>query len=225
MSALRELYQSCSDCQKCALHETRRNIVFGTGNPNADILFVCDYPTEAEDREGDHNTHDIKWVISAFRDVVLQDRKIPMDEAAHIFFSDVFLVNALMCRPTIAKGEKAGEARDPKISELNACRERLMKTIYEVDPHIIISAGKFASIALLSTNKELPSRTGKVHHAFTVNVPGELRDVQYTAIGCHDPSFAQKIGDYDDPNGAVSQFCSALRSAWGVLNNIRQEDT
>lgn len=225
MNNLRELWRSCANCEKCALHETRRNVVFGTGNPSADILFISDYPTEAEDREGDHNTHDVKWVINAFRDVVLRDRSISMDEAANRFFSDVFLVNALMCRPTIAKGEKAGEARDPKISELKACRERLMQTIYEVDPHVIICAGKFASIALLGRNKELPSRTGKVHHAFTVTVPGVMRDVYYTAIGCHDPAFAQRIGDYDDPNGAVSQFCGALRSAWGVLNNIREEDT
>lgn len=121
-------------CEACPLHKERENVVFGTGNPDADILVVSGPPSAEEDESG-----------------------IPMDGAAGALFKTVwtdvlgrnpdelYFTNILGC--TIESG------RDPSAKEKQACLPRLEDIIYLVDPLLIIALGGVALNALVSGRK------------------------------------------------------------------------
>jgi uracil-DNA glycosylase family 4 len=221
---LRVIYDEYQGCTSCKLHETRRSVVFGSGNPDADILLITDAPTEVEDRLGHHNTSDIRWVVQALKHAINKP-KMPVAAVAELMFQRCFVTSAVLCRPIIPIGDKAGEYREPKWSEVKACRERLLQTIYAVDPHIVVACGKFAVQSLVGRASKLPSRTGRVADIFMVDVPGEMMDVPYSVIPSVDPQVAQRRGDYDDPNGMVAAFSSALTVAWNIADYLNNEDT
>ena len=220
---LRILYEEYQSCERCKLSETRRNIVFGSGNRNADILLITDTPTLKEESLGHHNTTDIRWVIKAFQHA-LGKQSMPLGAAAEMFFENVFITNAVMCCPTFPTGDRAGELTEPKWTLVRECRDRLFEVIYQVDPAVIISAGKYATQALVGRGSNLPRRSGKVSSLFTVEVPGEAGSVFYSAIPTADPRVAERRGDYDDDNGMVSSFTTALKGAWELKTYLEGED-
>lgn len=220
---LRVLYEDYKDCDRCKLSNTRRRVVFGSGERSANILIVTDTPTLKEESLGHHNTTDIRWIIRAFKHAAGLDN-MPIAAAAELFFQNVFMTNAVMCCPTFPTGDKAGELTEPGWTEVKKCRDRLLRTIYEVDPNVIISAGKYATQALVGRSSKLPRRNGKVSELFTVEVPGELGVVRYSAIPTADPRVAERRGDYDDPNGVVSAFTTALKGAWDLNKYLEGED-
>jgi len=210
------------DCQRCKLSECRNRVVRGSGNPRAKVFVVVDTPSEAEDRVGHYNTADIRWLINLFRQALRLD--MPIAAAAEKFFSEAFITSAVMCRPSILVGDKAGDARDPKWSEIKACRERLLQQIYHVDPHIIVGCGKFALQALCGTSSAPSAKTGKLNEMITISVPGEFSDVPYSVIPAPDLQAARRRGDYDDPNGTVAALGNALGAAWAVRDALEAED-
>jgi uracil-DNA glycosylase family 4 len=147
-----------------------------------------------------------------------------MNSIANKFFSECFVTSAVTCRPKIMTGDKEGEGRDPKWSELKACRGRLESVIYAVDPHIIIACGKFACSSLLLRNKDLPPRTGKMTSLFTITLKGNTCPVNYSVIPAPSIRTAKRVGDYDNPNGFVSSLGEALRSAWEISEGLERED-
>lgn len=221
--ALKILYEEYQNCDRCKLSQTRKNVVFGSGNRDADILLVTDTPTLKEESLQHHNTTDIRWVIKAFQHAV-DKQSMPVGAAAEMFFNNVFMTNAVMCCPTFPAGDRAGELTEPGWTQVKKCRDRLLEVIYEVDPHIIISAGKFATQALIGRSSKLPRRNGKVSELFQVEVPGEAGSVFYSAIPTSDPRVAERRGDYDDTNGLVSAFTTALKGAWDLSHYLNKED-
>lgn len=219
---LRQVYDAALTCSACALAQCRSRVVFGSGNPQAKILIVVDSPTEAEDRVGHFNTADVRWLLRLYA----QTNKLtqPMGAIAEKFFAEAFITPAVMCRPSILVGDKAGDARDPKWSEIKACRDRLVQQIYHIDPHIIVGCGKFALSALCGVATPPSVRTGKLGDLLTISVPGECGPVQYSVIPAPDPQVARRRGDYDDPNGVVASLGAALASAWAVRDALEQED-
>lgn len=220
---LKILYEEYKTCDRCKLSKTRKNIVFGSGNRDAQILLVTDTPTLKEESLTHHNTTDIRWTIKAFQHAIDKTR-MPVGAAAEMFFDNVFVTNAVMCCPTFPVGDRAGELTEPGWTQVKKCRDRLLEVIYEVDPNIIISAGKFATQALIGRASKLPRRNGRVSELFTVEVPGEAGSVFYSAIPTSDPRVAERRGDYDDPNGLVSSFTTALKGAWMLNTYLEQED-
>jgi uracil-DNA glycosylase family 4 len=220
---LQILYEEYQNCDRCKLSKTRKNIVFGSGNREANILLVTDTPTLKEESLRHHNTTDIRWIIKAFQHAIGK-QDMPVGAAAEMFFNNVFMTNAVMCCPTFPAGDREGELTEPGWTQVKKCRDRLMEVIYDVDPHVIISAGKFATQALIGRASKLPRRNGKMSELFSVEVPGEAGSVFYSAIPTADPRVAERRGDYDDAGGLVSSFTTALKGAWDLSHYIEQED-
>ena len=222
---MREIQNKYKDCNLCGLCDTRRNILFGSGSPNAKVLIIKDMPTNLEDKHDTFFTDDMNFVLKVFKDVVLSKRgRFTDKEAREILAVEAYVTSAVSCRGEIQVGDNAGNTREPKLSEIKACRDRVLSTIYAIDPNIIIACGKSAAISILKRNKDFPSKAGTLDSIFTIDVEGKMIDkVRYSAIYTHDIKTVEKVGDYDDPNGFVSQFCSAIESAWIISDSLERE--
>jgi DNA polymerase len=118
------------DCRRCALCERRTRIVFGDGNPDADILFVGEGPGESEDLQG------LPFVGRA-GDLLTQ----MIEKGMGIPRADVYICNIVKCRPP--------NNRNPLPPEVAACRPFLDGQIDAVAPRVIVSLGKPAASLLL----------------------------------------------------------------------------
>jgi len=132
---LDELYEAIHECQRCALGATRTKFVFGTGNPQADIMFVGEAPGAEEDRQG------IPFVGRAGQ---LLDKILA---AMNLQREDVYIANILKCRPP--------NNRDPLPEEAETCEPYLHKQIALIQPKIICCLGRIAAQRLLQTNMSL----------------------------------------------------------------------
>ena len=119
---LAKLRDKVLSCKKCSLYKTRNNVVFGEGNPNADILFIGEAPGANEDKQG------IPFCGAA--------GKFLNEMLATIGFKreDVFIANTLKCRPP--------ENRDPEDSEKEVCRPYLEEQFKIIDPKLVVLLGR-----------------------------------------------------------------------------------
>lgn len=125
----RELEEKCKSCRKCPLCETRTNVVFGSGNRTADIMFVGEAPGEKEDLSG------IPFVGAAGK---LLDKYL---YAVDIDRERVFIANMLKCRPP--------KNRDPKEEEQDLCIEYLREQVRLIKPKIIVCLGRISAKRLI----------------------------------------------------------------------------
>ncbi len=129
--SLEDLQNLMGNCGRCPLHKGRKNIVFGVGNPNADLMFVGEGPGADEDEQG------IPFVGKAGR---LLTRMI---EAMGYKRDDVYIANVVKCRPP--------GNRNPEPNEIEACMPFLKTQIKTINPKAIVCLGKFAAQTLLET--------------------------------------------------------------------------
>jgi len=122
---LTALRAELGDCQRCKLAKGRQHIVFGTGNPEANLMFVGEAPGADEDAQGE------PFVGAAGQ---LLDKMI---QAMGFERRDVYICNVLKCRPP--------QNRNPETDEITACEQFLRKQIAIVQPRIIVALGKFAA--------------------------------------------------------------------------------
>ena len=149
LTALRVIRQDLGDCTRCQLAKTRNTIVYGQGNPNAELVFLGEGPGEDEDRSG------IPFVGKAGQ---LLDRMLaalgltrqPAD--AH---TQVFIANVLKCRPP--------GNRNPTPEEVAQCEPFLRRQIELVRPRVLLAMGRFAVQSLLSTQEPIGRLRGRVH--------------------------------------------------------------
>ncbi len=135
-----ELKKVCSDCTRCGLCETRRNVVFGVGNPKADIMFIGEGPGEQEDIQG------IPFVGPA--GILLDDMLSIID----IDRTNCYIDNIVKCRPP--------HNRDPLQTEQEACMGYLLRQIQLIEPKIIVCLGRIAAKALLSEDFRITKEHG-----------------------------------------------------------------
>jgi DNA polymerase len=135
-----ELYSACSSCQGCELAKTRTNCVFGTGNRNADILFVGEAPGEQEDLSG------TPFVGRAGQ---LLDKYL---YAVDINREDVYIANILKCRPP--------KNRDPLPAEEDACIDYLREQVRLIKPKIIVCLGRIAAMRLIKPDFKISKEHG-----------------------------------------------------------------
>lgn len=119
-----ELEQSIHGCNKCKLCNGRKNIVFGTGNKNADVMFIGEGPGADEDIQGE------PFVGKAGQ---LMNKAF---EALEIQREDVYIANIVKCRPP--------QNRNPEKDEAEACMDYLRNQVMLVKPKIIILLGSVA---------------------------------------------------------------------------------
>ncbi len=141
--SLKTFKDEIKTCDLCALSETRTNFVFGSGNPNADIVFVGEAPGEKEDLQG---------IPFVGRSGKLLDKML---EAIQLDRSSVFIVNVLKCRPP--------KNRDPLPSEVELCESYLKKQLEIINPKLIVTLGRISSITLLKTKESLTNLRNKIH--------------------------------------------------------------
>jgi len=139
--SLDTLQAKCESCQGCALGQTRTNLVFGTGNPNAQLMFVGEAPGEQEDLSG------IPFVGRAGQ---LLDRFL---YAVDIDRADVYIANILKCRPP--------KNRDPLPEEEDACIGHLREQVRLIRPRIIVCLGRIAAMRMIKPDFKITREHGQ----------------------------------------------------------------
>ena len=135
------LQSKCKTCDKCELHKTRTNCVFGVGNKNADILFVGEAPGEQEDLSGTPFVGRAGQLLDKFLYAV----GIPRDE--------VYIANILKCRPP--------KNRDPLPAEEDACIDYLREQVRLIQPKIIVCLGRIAAMRLIKPDFKITKEHGE----------------------------------------------------------------
>ena len=134
------LRSECESCKACELHTTRTNCVFGTGNINADLLFVGEAPGDNEDKTG------IPFVGRAGQllDQYLYAVDIPRES--------VYIANILKCRPP--------KNRDPLPAEEDACIDFLREQVRLIKPKMIVCLGRISAMRLIKPDFKITKEHG-----------------------------------------------------------------
>lgn len=140
LEALREQLTACERCHLC---EGRNRVVFGVGNPEADLVFVGDTPGREEDVQGE------PFVGEAGK---LLDRILV---AMGLERSQVYICNVIKCRPP--------KNRDPLTDEIATCEPFLVRQLELIKPRMIVSLGKFSAQTLLQSEEDISRLRGKWH--------------------------------------------------------------
>ena len=178
---LADFHNSIRDCRKCGLSEGRRNVVFGSGDPNADLMFVGEAPGADEDREG------LPFVGKA------GDLLTRMIEAIGFQRDDVYIANVVKCRPP--------GNRDPLPEEVDTCKPFLERQIEHVQPNVICALGRFAAQTLLDTDEPLGSLRGRlfsyrgIHLIPTYHPAALLRNQQWKRPAWQDLQLLRRVYD------------------------------
>ncbi len=138
------LQRICSDlagCTRCKLHRKRTNVVFGVGNPQADLVFVGEGPGHDEDIQG------LPFVGRAGQ--LLNQMIVAMG----LTREQVYIANVVKCRPP--------ENRTPEKDEIATCLPFLMRQLAEINPKVVVCLGSVAAQALLNTNKSISHFRGQ----------------------------------------------------------------
>jgi uracil-DNA glycosylase len=128
-STLEELAADASTCMRCRLANGRTQVVFGTGNPHADVMFIGEGPGYHEDKQGEPFVGAAGQLLTKLLGEIGLARE------------DVYITNCVRCRPP--------GNRDPLPDELEACRPYVTGTLDLVQPKVIITLGNFATRVIL----------------------------------------------------------------------------
>jgi DNA polymerase len=168
--ALAAVRTDIGDCTRCKLHTLgRRQIVFGVGNPAADLMFVGEAPGADEDVQGEPFVGRAGQLLTK------------IIEAIDLKRSDVYIANVIKCRPP--------QNRNPEQDEVDTCEPFLFRQVDIIHPKVIVALGTFAARALLRTLDPISRLRGRVydyrgakliptfHPAYLLRNPGAKRDV------------------------------------------------
>jgi len=168
--ALADIQTDLGDCMRCKLHKAgRHTIVFGVGNPEADLMFVGEAPGRDEDLQG------IPFVGRAGQKLT------QIIEAIGLARNQVYIANVIKCRPP--------ENRNPDPDEVETCEPFLFRQIDAISPKVIVALGTFAARSLLKTTDPISRLRGRVydyrgaklvptyHPAFLLRNPSCRREV------------------------------------------------
>jgi DNA polymerase len=169
-AALQAIRDDLGDCQRCQLAGGRKNIVFGQGNPRAELMFVGEAPGADEDEQG------LAFVGRAGKlltDIIEKGLKMKRDE--------VWIGNILKCRPP--------KNRNPEADEVIACQPFLEAQIRAIQPKVIVALGKFSAHWLLKTAVPITRLRGQLgewegihamptyHPAYLLRNPSAKKDL------------------------------------------------
>jgi len=167
LDALKEVL---GDCERCKLYKGRTHIVFGVGNPEAELMFVGEGPGEEEDRQG------LPFVGRAgglLTDIITKGMGLARE--------DVYIANVIKCRPP--------NNRNPQPDEIVACEPFLHRQIAIIRPRVIVTLGTFATQCLLKNRTPISKQRGHwhdyqgvpvmptFHPAYLLRNPGDKRIV------------------------------------------------
>ncbi len=168
--SLTSIREEIGDCTRCKLHTLgRKQIVFGVGNPNADLMFVGEAPGAEEDIKGEPFVGRAGQLLTK------------IIEAIDLKREDVYIANLIKCRPP--------DNRNPEPDEAEQCEPFLFQQIDSIKPKVIVALGKFAAQALLKTTDPISKIRGReftyrdavlmptYHPAYLLRTPSAKREV------------------------------------------------
>jgi DNA polymerase len=157
-------------CTRCKLHTLGRSqVVFGVGNPNADLMFVGEAPGADEDLQGEPFVGRAGQLLTKIIEAIGMKR------------DDVYIANVIKCRPP--------ENRNPEPDELDACRPYIRRQIELIKPKVIVTLGKFAMQSLTGRAHAVSAARGvwtdydgvrvmpTYHPAYLLRTPSAKKDV------------------------------------------------
>ena len=141
MTPWENLQNECLQCRACALADTRKNVVFGMGNTEAEVLFIGEGPGANEDEQG------LPFVGAAGK--LLDD----MLEMIGLARESVYITNIVKCRPP--------RNRDPLNTEKDACIGYLRRQVALMRPKIIVCLGRIAAMELIKPDFKITQEHGQ----------------------------------------------------------------
>jgi DNA polymerase len=141
-NAFIELRDEALVCTRCRLAGTRTQVVFGVGDPNADLMFVGEAPGFHEDQQGEPFVGAAGQLLTRLLGEIGMARE------------DVYIANVLKCRPP--------NNRDPQQDEIDSCKDYLRRQITLIDPRVVVTLGNFATKLLLRTDTGITRLRGRV---------------------------------------------------------------
>jgi DNA polymerase len=168
--ALRAIREDLGDCSRCKLAGLgRKQLVYGVGNPNADLMFVGEAPGADEDIQGEPFVGRAGQLLTK------------IIEAIQLTRQDVYIANVIKCRPP--------QNRNPEPDEVEQCEPFLFRQIDTIKPKVIVALGKFAAQSLLRTADPITRIRGRefkyrdailiptYHPAYLLRNPSAKREV------------------------------------------------
>jgi uracil-DNA glycosylase len=193
--ALPAIREDLGDCTRCKLHRLgRRQIVFGVGDPHAEVMFVGEAPGADEDLQGEPFVGRAGQLLTR------------MIGAMGFRRDEVYIANVLKCRPP--------QNRNPEPDEIEQCQPFLARQIAAVEPKVIIALGAFAARTLLQTDAPISRLRGRVHqYRGTPRIPTFhpsflLRSPGYKREAWDDLKQALALIGRQPPRGATSPATS-----------------
>lgn len=144
------IYEEALNCKECGLCKTRKNMVFGVGNPDADLVFVGEAPGREEDKQGEPFVGEAGELLTR------------IIEAIGLKRSEVYITNVLRCRPPAN--------RNPLPQEVDTCLPYLARQLEIIKPKVICALGKFAAQSLLQTQIPITRLRGKFQSYHNIKV-------------------------------------------------------
>ncbi len=135
------LERECKSCRECSLCETRKNVVFGVGSRDAEVLFIGEGPGEQEDLQGEPFVGRAGKLLDDMLELIDLDR------------SKIYIANMVKCRPP--------KNRDPLPAEQSACSEWLQRQIALIRPKIIVCLGRIAAMKYIREDFKISREHGQ----------------------------------------------------------------
>jgi DNA polymerase len=166
---LAELEKIATVCEKCSLSKTRTQVVYGVGNPNADLMFIGEAPGRDEDLKGEPFVGRAGQLLTD----IIKAMKLTRD--------DVYIANVIKCRPP--------ENRNPEPDELEACRPYIRRQVAIIQPKVIVTLGRFALQSLIEKAYGISAARGQwleyngvkvmptYHPAYLLRTPSAKKEV------------------------------------------------
>ena len=167
--SLEALVAQAHNCNACRLAGTRTNVVFGVGNPNADLMFIGEAPGRDEDLQGEPFVGRAGQLLTD----IIKAMKLTRD--------DVYIANVIKCRPP--------ENRNPEQDELEACRPFIRQQVALIQPKVIVTLGRFGLQSLTEKGYSISAVRGQwldyngiklmptYHPAYLLRTPAAKKDV------------------------------------------------
>jgi uracil-DNA glycosylase family 4 len=134
--------QELGDCRRCKLAGGRTTLVFGVGDPGAELMFVGEGPGADEDQQGEPFVGKAGQLLT---EIITKGMKLRRE--------DVYIANVVKCRPP--------ENRNPELDEIAACEPFLIRQIEAIKPRVIVALGKFAAQTLLRDTTPITRLRGR----------------------------------------------------------------
>ena len=163
------LMAAAHNCTACRLAGTRKNVVFGVGSLNADLMFIGEAPGRDEDEQGEPFVGRAGQLLTD----IIKAMKLSRDQ--------VYIANVIKCRPP--------ENRNPEPDELDACRPFIRRQVELIQPKVIVTLGKFGLQSLTGKGYGISSVRGQwldyngiklmptYHPAYLLRTPAAKKDV------------------------------------------------